>query len=80
MRYLGQRYSAFVHNATALSLSEYAIVDLHVGVETERWSLKLFARNLFDERAYTTIITPSQAAVLQPRVVGISVDVRNFLE
>jgi outer membrane receptor protein involved in Fe transport len=32
------------------NLGSYQIVDLSTGVENDRWSVELFARNLFDER------------------------------
>jgi len=39
-----------VENAIYGPLRSYEIVDLSAGVENERWSIELFARNLFDVR------------------------------
>ena len=39
-----------VENAIYGPLRSYEIVDLSAGMENERWSIELFARNLFDTR------------------------------
>ena len=39
-----------VESAIYGRLGGYEIVDLSAGIENDRWSLELFARNLFDER------------------------------
>lgn len=39
-----------LQNAIYGNLRSYEIVDLSAGIENERWSIELFARNLFDAR------------------------------
>ncbi len=66
-------------NTTAFRQSEYAIVDLAVTYEHERFGVTVFARNLLD-RAYYTSITPNisvappfgAGSVGEPQVFGVS--------
>ena len=88
-RYVGSRYSA-VEGSTSNGLPQglearaYGVVDLHLGAQTRDLRISLFAKNLFDNRAYlaaqtyfnSLFLTPIdiQAPVLQPRTVGVSID------
>lgn len=54
----------------------YEALDLYAGVSNEHFNIRLFAKNLTDERAYLTInYQPTlEGVVLQPRTFGISLD------
>jgi outer membrane receptor protein involved in Fe transport len=88
-RYTGSRFSA-VEGSTAngtpqgMKVGAMNVVDFRVGARTSDLTLTLFAKNLFDERAY---IPPAfffnnllggpidiKAPSLQPRTVGVSID------
>lgn len=66
-------------------VSGYGAVDLNIALSDDRYTLRLFAKNVLDRRAYLTITelpdgftnAPAQyeATVLQPRTVGLSLDV-----
>jgi outer membrane receptor protein involved in Fe transport len=87
--YVGSRYGAVEGSLSggapqALESRAYGDVNLHLGARTHDLRITLFAKNLFDNRAYlapetyfnSLFGTPIniQAPVLQPRTVGISVD------
>ena len=88
-RYVGSRFSE-VEGSTSngtpqgIEVRSNNIVDLHLGAKTHDLTISLFAKNLFDERAYlapsdffnSIIGTPIdiKAPVEQPRTVGVSVD------
>lgn len=59
----------------------YVAVDLSASIASDGWKVGLFARNLLDERAFITNTPVSgvqlNAAVLQPRTIGLSID-RSF--
>lgn len=83
-RYVGERYSSTQSDPKALLLPSYRLVDLHAGIATDRWNVRLFAKNVTDERAYSSWtrlddvlgnFNQIRAVVLQPRTVGLSVDV-----
>ncbi|MGF1448880.1 MAG: TonB-dependent receptor [Opitutales bacterium] len=75
---LGETYFDEV-NTTAFRQSEYAIVDLAVRYERDRFGVSVFARNLLD-RAYFTSISPNisvvppfgAGSVGEPQVFGVS--------
>jgi outer membrane receptor protein involved in Fe transport len=88
-RYIGSRYSD-VQGSTAngepqgLEVGADNVVDLHLGARTHDLTLTLFAKNLFDERAYlapanyffSLLGSPIdiKAPVLQPLTIGVSID------
>jgi iron complex outermembrane receptor protein len=67
-----------------IELPSYAVLDLHMGITKGALTLRVFARNLTDKRAWLqggflfpdTSTTPGQSDVfiLQPRTVGIGFD------
>jgi outer membrane receptor protein involved in Fe transport len=88
-RYVGSRFSA-VEGSTAnaepqgMKVGAQNVVDLRLGARTGDLTVSLFAKNLFDDRAY---LPPAffffnalggpidiKAPVLQPRTVGVSID------
>ena len=90
-RYTGSRFSAVegsINPGTTepqgMKVGAMNVVDLRLGARTSDLTLTLFAKNLFDERAY---IPPAfyffdaigvpidiKAPVLQPRTIGVSID------
>ncbi len=87
LRYVGSR-EAYLFLAPAspqiFPESAYAAADLHVGVAHGPWDVALYAKNLFDRRAYITKVAETDAVtgdlvrvsgtVLQPLTVGLSID------
>lgn len=86
-RYVGEQGTAFAaQTGTDISyvLPAYAAVDLAAELARGKWLVRLFARNLTDRRAYIGggLVVDSDNVpqridvnVLQPRTVGLSVDV-----
>ncbi len=81
-----RRYSDVNHATDSQPLPGYGALDLQASLSNDRYTIRLFAKNLTDRRAYLTYnpqvnqafgnITQIEAAVLQPRVVGVSFDVK----
>jgi len=86
-RYVDERQSEVVTltNNLAYRLPEYDVVDLNADVQFDAVSVNVFVKNLTDERAFTGGGTTVDGLnfpvrldlnVLQPRTVGLSVDVQ----
>lgn len=82
LRYVSDRNANF---AAALAppqypLSEYLTVDLRAALTVGRVVTQIFVRNVFDERSELAMFnwnsTYAQAAVLQPRTVGLTATMR----
>ncbi len=84
-RYVDERWSQVVmtEDNLAYALPAYDVVDLNADVRIDSVTVRLFVKNLTDERAFTgggvTTDGANQPvrldlAVLQPRTVGLSVD------
>jgi len=77
---MGARNASFPGDSTGyFPLKSYRAIDFNAGVFNDRWTIRLFARNLADERAYVTAISHPpyfEAAVLEPRTVGVDLDVK----
>lgn len=89
VRYEGSRsYDLFEAPAPPVVFIEksYAALGLSLNVSHDQWTFGLFAKNLLDKRAYVTdspmtdalsgSVLQVNAAVLQPRLIGFSVDRR----
>ncbi|MGH7179177.1 MAG: TonB-dependent receptor, partial [Tepidisphaeraceae bacterium] len=83
-RYADEVFTAVEGNANLTIVERGNPTDLYVGLEFERVSARLYARNVFDEEAeYTFVRNQSPAALaipvqlpsLQPRTIGLNVDV-----
>jgi iron complex outermembrane receptor protein len=84
LRLVGDRLSAVTHSQYSFRLPSYYAVDLDAALSNDRWTMRLFVKNLTDERAYlgyailTNALTGQASqllgAPLQPRTVGIAVD------
>lgn len=64
-------------------LDSYAALDLNADISNERWTVRVFVKNVTDERAYQNIdaiqtltgtIAHLQGVPIQPRTVGAEVD------
>lgn len=84
-RYIDERWSQVVmtEENRAYLLPSYDVLDLHADVQVSNATLRLFVKNLTDERAFTgggvTVNGADQPIrldlnLLQPRTVGVSVD------
>jgi outer membrane receptor protein involved in Fe transport len=59
-------------------MDAYGIIDLSASLSNDRWTARLYVRNLADERAYVspTRVSPTvfESAVTRPRTIGVSID------
>lgn len=77
-RYVGERFAAL--ELDPYRLPAYDTFDLRASLQSDRYLLTLFARNVGDERGYISAFrfgSLQQVAIIQPRTVGISAAV-NF--
>ncbi len=80
-------YSDIAHSPYALSLKSYGAADLNADISNDRWTVRLYVKNLTDRRVYTNesaslnaadgTIAQVRAVPLTPRTVGVGFDV-NF--
>jgi iron complex outermembrane recepter protein len=77
-RYVDERFSTFPAGATPRSrFDRYDLVDASAAIENERWTVRLFARNLLDERAYINGSgLGNYFTIIPPRTIGLSLDAR----
>jgi outer membrane receptor protein involved in Fe transport len=86
-RYVGEQSTGFpgvggiLFGADQIELPSYNLLDLRTGVDFDRFSVELFAKNVTDERAVTQFgglgttlpDAPNGAAVLvRPRTIGVA--------
>ena len=75
--YVGSRMSDFpAANPAGIRLKSYATLNLNAGISNAQWKFNAYVRNATDEKAILTRRNFG-AVVLEPTVVGLSVD-RNF--
>jgi outer membrane receptor protein involved in Fe transport len=72
-----QRQSVAVQDAPFYG-GDFHIVNLALGTQVDRLGINLFARNLFDEYAFTTVTNAAVgfAIPVRPRTIGVNVDYR----
>jgi outer membrane receptor protein involved in Fe transport len=85
VRYVGEKYDNPVGLAAqTFVMPSYAMLDLNAAISTDRWTLKVFARNLTDKRAYSSgqiwidadgVSQANQAAIVDPRTIGVGLDI-----
>ncbi len=84
-RWVGESFSEVESSPNAFLQDSYGALDLNADISNGRYTVRVFARNVTDERAYETIapITDISGAVdhlsavpIQPRTVGIECDFR----
>ncbi len=91
VRLVGDRKSAVESGGStpgtplAYPLGSYGALDLNADISNSNWTIRVFAKNATDERAYQTIapvntlfgtVDHLQGVPIQPRTVGIEVDFR----
>ncbi|MBV9009462.1 MAG: TonB-dependent receptor [Verrucomicrobia bacterium] len=85
VRYVSDSYSAVESSPTAYRQDSYAALDLTADITNGRYTVRAFARNVTDNRAYETIVPVMtltgavdhlSATPIQPRTVGIEFDFR----
>jgi outer membrane receptor protein involved in Fe transport len=79
-RHVGDRLTLVESDVSSVRLSEYDVLDLSAGLSADHWSLRLFAKNVTDERALLTSGSPATdpllyVTVMQPRTIGLALDV-----
>ena len=77
---MGETEYPFESNPTSHELDAYSLLDAYAAATFQRFSVRLFARNLLDERAYSSVLggggpAAVQLTLVQPRTIGISIDV-----
>ena len=80
-RYIGDRLGAFPSGFPAPppnfrdNYPAYSVVDLNAGLSNDRWSLRAYAKNLFDKRGFVNGTgLGNYYTIIQPRTVGVAID------
>ncbi len=86
LRAQDHRFSMVQSDPTAFREPGYAVLDLNAAVFNDRYTVRLFAKNLNDKRAIQTdapiqngatgAVTYVSAAILQPRTIGVALDAK----
>jgi len=86
LRLVGERYSDVTHAPDSRRLPGYAALDLNASVSDGRYTFRMFAKNVTDERAYSSLsllnnqatgaVTQINATIIQPRTIGVAFDVK----
>jgi outer membrane receptor protein involved in Fe transport len=84
-RFTGSRYSDFIVGSPRLNMPNYNIVDLRVGLESDKWSFTFYVKNVGNSLAINYIqptsgnggLGPQSATVYTPRTIGAELT-RNF--
>jgi len=86
LRLVGERYSDVNHAPDSRRIPGYSALDLNISLSNDRYTLRLFAKNATNTDAYlsynpvfnqaTGAMTQVEASVLQPRVIGVSLDAK----
>ena len=86
LRHVGKRYSVGLLALEGIPTDSYDAVDLNTDLSNKNWTVRLFAKNVTDKRAYLTafsfpdisgtVVAQNEGIVLQPRTVGVTVDYR----
>jgi outer membrane receptor protein involved in Fe transport len=81
-RYFGSTFSAVESSPTAVRVPEQNIVDVYGGGTLDgRTSLRLYVRNVFNDRSYTNLNDTNTPGLpnfvpVQPRTIGVNLDIR----
>ena len=75
-RYVGSRNTDFLTQPGSVRLDSYQSGDLAAAVSRGNWTANLFARNVTNKYAIVNNGGFADGPILQPRLVGLSVDVR----
>ena len=91
-RFVSDRYSLVSSDPNSVKSADYAALDVNVGLTNDRWTVRLFAKNLTDGRGVLSsgmilnpvvvnnVVALKRVAVaetlIQPRTIGLSVDMK----
>jgi iron complex outermembrane receptor protein len=83
-RWVSSQWSEVESSSTAIRTPSYSALDLNADVSNGRYTIRVFAKNVTDERAYPTVfanfnfltgeVINALGTPIQPRTVGIEVD------
>jgi iron complex outermembrane receptor protein len=83
-RWVSSQYSEVQSSSTAIRTPSYGALDLNADVSNGRYTIRVFAKNVTDKRAYPTTfsnfnfvtgeVINALGTPIQPRTVGIEVD------
>jgi len=86
VRFVGDTFSGVEHGPSTYPQDSYTLLDLNADVSNDRWTVRLFIKNLTDKRVYTNLSALPNAATgeimkingvpLQPRTIGIGFDAK----
>jgi outer membrane receptor protein involved in Fe transport len=86
VRYVGDTLSSVEGNPLTLPQDSYTAIDLNADVSNDRWTVRLYIRNLADKRVYTSLAPLSNPVTgeiikvngvpLTPRTIGIGFDAK----
>ena len=78
------RSSDIASSPYTIPLKSYAAADLNADLSNDRWTIRLFVKNLTDKRVYTNAtaiinaadgsISQVRAVPLTPRTIGVGFD------
>jgi iron complex outermembrane recepter protein len=84
LRHVGKRFSVGLLALDGIPTDAYNAIDFNSDLSNENWTLRVFAKNLTDKRAYLTafsfpdlsgtVVAQNEGIVLQPRTIGFTVD------
>ena len=84
IRYVGSSFSQLESSPLSLPQDSYTAIDLNGDVSNDRWTFRLFVKNLTDKRVYTNLTALTNAGTgqidhvnavpLEPRTVGVGFD------
>jgi outer membrane receptor protein involved in Fe transport len=83
-RWVSSQWSEVQSSPTAIRTPAYGAMDLNADLSNGRWTIRVYAKNVWDERAYPTVFLNTNALTgdvvdalgtpIQPRTVGVEVD------
>jgi iron complex outermembrane receptor protein len=86
LRLVDNRFASGPTSAVQFKVPAYQALDLNMDLSNDRYTVRLFAKNLADTRGYLSDISLTSAltgqavqvegAIIQPRTIGISVDLK----
>lgn len=86
LRLVDKRYSQVTSSPITFPVAGYAALDLNASISNDRYKFRVFAKNVTDTHAYlsynvlqnglTDAVSQILATAIQPRVVGIALDVK----
>ncbi len=86
IRYVGDTFSGVQSSANVYPQNSYTVADLNADISNDRWTVRLYIKNLSDERVYTNLsglpsaltgeVSQIKGVPLAPRTIGIGFDAK----